>query len=776
MVLKKKALWSLMLAVALQGCAGQPVRKSDEREAATAPETQALPGDATAAAAGDVPQAASGTGETAPAGEPGTIGSNADAPAPRTAPARVYLGNDQMLAPPGKTVRQVGRQGADVTLNFDQAPIADVVQALLGDLLKVNYTLDHLPKGEVTLRTQGPISQDAVLGILESALQANGASLVRDASGVYRITSQEQLRNVVPGLYRPESLPQGYGLVVVQLRYVGAAEMADILKPVSPQGALVRVDPLRNLLVLGGTRAQHEGWLEIVRSFDVDYLKGMSLGVFPLEYVSVEELNESLVSLLGSTPAPAAPPAAKGSTKAEALEGATAIQMLGTAVKLLPIKRLNTLVAVSPRAHYIETVREWIERLDKPPANDLDSRLYVYPVQNGSAVHLATILGGLYGGSGASAGAGARKSSDTGVAPGLSPTSLGGGRSSTGAGLGGGLGTGLSGGSGMGGNSLAALPETGSGTAQITTQVALGDTVRVVADEQNNALLILAPRRDYRKIEAALRQLDISPVQVLIEASIVEVSLIGDLQFGLEWTFNNRLGGGRTGTGTLNLNDFGAIGAKQPGFSYAVTNSLGNIQAVLNALAQKSLLKVLSSPSLLVQDNHTASIHVGDQQPVQSSETLSTGGNITTAIEYKDTGIMLAVTPSVNAGGLVSMNIHQTVTDVGPVDNATGQRSFLQRQVKSQVTVRTGETVVMGGLMRERKSNGKSGIPVLHDLPVIGDLFGTTSEETSRTELLVMITPRVVTTEADLRAVGDEMRQRMQGLRLRPGVVRSLEN
>lgn len=774
MVLKKKALWSLMLAVALQGCAGQPARKSDEREPATAREREAPPVDGAAAASDAVADGAPGAREATIAGEPGTTGSGADEPAPSTGAGRVYLGNDQMLAPSAKAVRQVGKQGADVTLNFDQAPIADVVQALLGDLLKVNYTLDHLPKGEVTLRTQGPISQDAVLGILESALQANGASLVRDASGVYRITSQEQLRNVVPGLYRPESLPQGYGLVVVQLRYVGAAEMADILKPVSPQGALVRVDALRNLLVLGGTRAQHEGWLEIVRSFDVDYLKGMSLGVFPLEYVSVEELSESLASLLGSTPAPALPAPAKGPAQAGAPEAAPAVQMLGTAVKLLPIKRLNTLVAVSPRAHYIETVREWIERLDKPPANDLDSRLYVYPVQNGSAAHLATILGGLYGGSGASAGASARKGADSGVAPGLSPTSLSGGRSGMGSGIGAGLGSGLSGGGS--GDSLAALPDTGSATAQITTQVALGDTVRVVADEQNNALLILAPRRDYRKIEAALRQLDISPVQVLIEASIIEVSLIGDLQFGLEWTFNNRLGGGRTGTGTLNLNDVGAIGAKQPGFSYAVTNPLGNIQAVLNALAQKSLLKVLSSPSLLVQDNHTASIHVGDQQPIQSSETLSSGGNITTAIEYKDTGIMLAVTPSVNAGGLVSMNIHQTVTDVGPVDNATGQRSFLQRQIKSQVTVRTGETVVMGGLMRERKSNGKSGIPVLYDLPLVGNLFGTTSEETSRTELLVMITPRVVTSEADLRAVGDELRQRMQGLRLRPGIVRSLEN
>ena len=305
------------------------------------------------------------------------------------------------------------------------------------------------------------------------------------------------------------------------------------------------------------------------------------------------------------------------------------------------------------------------------------------------------------------------------------------------------------------------MPDTDAATGALTTKVSLGEQVKVVADEQNNALLILAPRKDYRKIEAALRQLDLAPTQVLIEASIIEVSLTGDLKYGLEWTFNGRLGGGRTGTGLLNLGESGDIGAAQPGFSYAVTGGGANISAVLNALAQKSLLRVLSSPSLLVQDNHTATIHVGDQRPIKSGETISTGGNVSTSITYRDTGVMLSVTPSANAGGLVTMSIHQSVTDVGAIDEASGQRSFLQREIKSRVSVRTGETIVMGGLMRESTSGGRSGVPVLYDLPLVGDLFGSTSEEKRRTELLVLITPRVIANDAELRAVSDEIRGRM---------------
>jgi general secretion pathway protein D len=261
-----------------------------------------------------------------------------------------------------------------------------------------------------------------------------------------------------------------------------------------------------------------------------------------------------------------------------------------------------------------------------------------------------------------------------------------------------------------------------------------------------------------------LRRLDAPATQVLIEATIAEVSLTDELQYGLQWYFTDTPRNGLRGTGQLNLNAQGNIGPSQPGFSYTLTNSLGQVRAVLNALADRSLIRVISSPSLMVLDNYTATISVGDQQPIQSSETVTAGGNVTTSIQYKDTGVILTVTPSVNSGDVVSMTINQGVTDVGAIDSATGQRAFLQRQIGSRVAVKSGEALVLGGLIRDNTTKGNQGLPFLSQIPVIGALFGTQTQSVNRTELLVVITPRVVRTPRDAKEIADEMRDRMRGV------------
>ena len=266
---------------------------------------------------------------------------------------------------------------------------------------------------------------------------------------------------------------------------------------------------------------------------------------------------------------------------------------------------------------------------------------------------------------------------------------------------------------------------------------------------------------EYQKIERILTKLDVVATQVLIEASIVEVTLTDDLQYGLEWAFDNNLGGGDSGRGLL---DVGGNLQPQAGFSYTVTNSAGATKAVLNALAEDSLLNVISTPSVMVLDNHTATINVGDQQPIQSQSTVTNGGNVQNSITYKDTGVQLTVTPSVNDGGLVTLDIEQSVTDVGPVDTATKQRSFNQRAVKSRVAIRSGESVVLGGLIRDNETEGQSGVPVLKDIPLVGALFSTTTVASTRTELLIFITPRVMESDQDLRDLNLEMRSRMRGL------------
>jgi general secretion pathway protein D len=264
--------------------------------------------------------------------------------------------------------------------------------------------------------------------------------------------------------------------------------------------------------------------------------------------------------------------------------------------------------------------------------------------------------------------------------------------------------------------------------------------------------------------------MDVVATQVVIEASILEVTLTEELRYGLEWTFNGGLGSKYSGNGTLDFNG-GTPSALFPGFSYAISRSPGDIRAVLNALSQDSLVNVISTPSVMVQDNNNAYIHVGDQVPVQQGQAINEGGTVIENYVYRDTGVKLNVRPSVNAGGLVTMDVQQSVTDLGDVDAATGQNTFLERSISSRVAVRSGESVVLGGLIRENASSSDGGVPILHRLPVLGSLFGTTSNGSRRTELIVILTPTAINSESQLRDIGRELRSRVRDMELIVGAA-----
>ena len=668
---------------------------------------------------------------------------------------RIIRGNDQVVAPANN---QGQVTGAPAAFKFEEAPLSEVVGLILRDIVKVDYVIHPPINGAVTLATQGEVSPDQAIFLLEAALQANGLVMARDTRGTYHIGRPDALKGIVPAIRQAAGsapLPPGYGAIVVPLKYMGAGEMAAILRPMAAPEAIVRVDTVRNLLVLVGTRTQAEGWLDIVATFDVDLLKGMSVGVFPLKHVTTGEVEAALrLFSTGAAPAATGAPgpgaaAAAGAARAAEAAAVTSAPFYG-ALRILPIERINSVIVVTSRASYLDEARRWIEKLDQPGGNSAEAQLFVYPVQNGNAAHLASVLNGLFGGADTAVTQPAR----SGVAPGLqqsTATTTGFGTAAVGAAA-----------RTAGGSASGASTVQGTGLTTLTLKTGL----RVIADEVNNAVLIYGTKSEFDKIEITLKRLDVPPTQVLIEASIIEVTLNDDLQYGLQWVFTDKARGsaGLTGTGVLSTLGGAILGATPAGFSYTLRNSLGDVRAVLNALADKSLVKVISSPSLMVLDNHTASIAVGNQQPIRVGETVSTGGNVTTNIQYKDTGVSLSVTPSVNAGNMVTMLLNQAVTDVGQVDAATGQRAFLQRQFSSKVAVRSGETLVLGGLIRDNTTTGKTGLPLLQDIPLFGSLFGTNSKNTNRTELLVVITPRVVRSEQDVRQVSQELKARMKTL------------
>jgi len=717
---------------------------------------------------------------------------NADADTKRpAATSKLFPGDDKLFKRDvSPKVDPVLARGDRVALNFESVTVGNLATALLGDLLKLNYTVDAGGDTVVSLHTRQPLLRSQVLDVLDAVLLPHDLAIVRDNAGVYHVTKRTVTLGARPvvGSSNFKNLA-GAGTVIVPLNHIAAAEMAKILAPIAPKEAIVYVDTMRNLLVLQGSKGQLGGWLEMVEAFDVDFLSGMSLGVFVLENANVNVVRDALQALLGSdkssdpyggtsaASSAAATSGASGPAGGGAAAGASAqlASPLAGLIRVIPVERLNALVVVTPRAHLLTQVETWIRRLDRP-TDTLEASLFVYPVQNGSALQMAEMLNGLFGGQAAQSG-----NAGAGVAGGAAPTQFNQGVATT---VGGNTGTssggnnpfastststGSSAGGTSGSMSLQSMAggRTSPNNKSLTSTSQLDGNVRVVADEKRNALLIRAPRTEYRRIEQALRELDKAPAQILIEASIVEVSLTGNLQYGVEWFVQNSLSNGREGQALLNMRDSGSIGPKQPGFSYTIFNKAGMVRATLNALAEKSQVRLLSNPSVMVLNNHNATILVGQQTPIKSATSISTGNNLVTeSITYKDTGVMLSVTPSVNAGGLISLDISQQVTDVGEQDGPTGQRAFLTRQINTRVAVRSGEPIVLGGLIRENETNGRNGVPVLSSLPVVGALFGNTTNNSNRTELLVLLTPRALENDDDLRAASAELRDRMRSLSL----------
>lgn len=649
---------------------------------------------------------------------------------------------------------RVDTSPGDVTLNFDGTDLREVVKVVLGDLLKVNYVLHPAVQGVVSLQTGRPLRRDDLIPTLETLLRMNNAALVyRD--GTYEVLP---LANAMQGKVVPQlgdtsrALPEGYSVQVVPLRYIGAEEMNSILQPLAPEGSVIRVDNMRNLLVIAGTSREMGNLLDTIRVFDVDWMSGLSVGFFVLEYAKAKDVTTQLEGLLSD-------------------EGGNAIKGL---FRFVPIESANALLVVAHQDSYIEQARNWIERLDMAEAaGDANERLFVYRVKHSDAAELADTLSKLYGG-----GSGSRGEASGSVAPGLGKSSIGSSGSGSSSSLKSKSSSKLGDSSGKfgetgsttttGGDGLAS--QTGNQTTATARQIDMTSPVNIVADQVNNSLLIRSSPRDYKKILDALKQLDILPLQVLVEASIVEITLEGSLKYGVQWQLFGPASKGKSFAsldGTLDSSTNSGINTSFPGFNWALVSSADTVTATLSALAGNNLVNVLSSPSVMVMDNQTAKIQVGEQVPILTSQqqSTSTDSNVVNSIEYKDTGVMLTVRPRVTPGGLVLMEIAQEVSTVQKTTSSDlNSPTFQKRNITSSVAVRSNQAVVLGGLIQDEKSDTKSGIPGLYNIPFAGALFGERSKSANRTELVIVLTPKIIASDQDVESVTDDFRKKVKGL------------
>jgi general secretion pathway protein D len=657
-----------------------------------------------------------------------------------TEPVRTSAGTESFLAS-----TEIAESRGDVTLNFEEASLREFIQVVFEDVLQENYLIDPQVSGVVTLHTTYPIVKEAVLPILETVLQQNGAALVR-GQGVYKIVPLASAEGEAgsPGVGRQPNMPgMGYSVQIVPVQHVSATEMEKILKPFLLKGSALRVDTARNLLILSGPQYRLDEMIETVKIFDVAWLKGVSFGLFPLRYADATTIVDELQKVVDG-------------------EG---MGMLSGMVRLIPVQRLNSVMAITTQPDYMSEVRQLIEQFDMGMDGTSGSRLYVYPLKNGSAEKIASIMQQLYD----LPVAEQQKPFDPGIpqfmpGQGVNVFQRGVDISSPPAPVGA---------VGAGGDYPVevepVVPPPPASTAGAVTTGADGGVslesqsqVSIIADTDNNALLIMASPDDYRAIEAAIRRLDSKPRQVLIDATIAEVTLSDELDFGVRWYLQQN-------NFSLGFNAPVPERAAGDGLALAVFKSNGNARLFIDLLESKTNVKFLSAPQIMVLDNQTGNIRVGDQIPVTvrtSQSTTDPNAPIVSEVQFRDTGTLLSVTPRINAGGQVTLHVSQEVSLPGsePAVGGGGNVAISQRTIDSSVIVQSGETVVLGGLILDSANETKSGIPLLMDIPWIGNLFSSTSTDTRRTELLVMITPEVVPDESTANDVTEELRERMNNV------------
>jgi general secretion pathway protein D len=696
-------------------------------------------------------------------------------------------------APPPNAPQPSGSQdveaaaGEDVlaggyTLNFENAPVSQVAKSVLGDVLGVGYVIDPRVQGSISLSSGRPVEKKDMLYVLESALSANNLVMVRNASG-YRIApANEGGVGAVDRARGLEGAEPGFGLTVIPLQYVSGTTLSKLLEGFATRPGAIRTDPSGKLLIVVGTGSERQSAIDTIRSFDVDWLRGQSVGMYPVQNSTPEPIVGELEKIMDSG----------DSGLGHGL------------VKFQPVSRLNSILVVASKPEMLRTAARWIYRLDEPSTSSASVK--VYKVRYGDAKQIAQLLQQIFETNGGGVSA---ESPTNEIAPGSGIKAMAAANRLTGglAGLSGGAG-GASPNSpgGASPNSITpassaeggANPRTAAaqfgGVPVATLNSELGGlgqggsggpqlpNVRITADLLNNSVLIYARPDEYKLIERTLVQLDRPKLQVAIDVTIAEVTLNDQLNYGVQFF----LSGGaisNTVSGTMpsiinNVASNTGSSTTGTGLSGGLNIIAGNPaspRVVINALSAITDVKILSNPSLVVVDNGDASLEVGDQVPIStgSANVLSANNAVVNTIDYKNTGVILHVQPHVNYNGSVLLDIDQLVSEpTGPSLTPT----ISTREVKSTISVVSGQTVLLAGMIQDQQTKSRGGVPILNQLPFVGAAFGTTGKSQARTELIMFIRPQIIRDGADAAMVAEELRAKMRGGRTQALTLPSMLN
>jgi general secretion pathway protein D len=675
---------------------------------------------------------------------------------------------------------QPSSSGNGFDLNFENTPVATVAKVVLGDILGVGYTIDPRVQGTVSLVSVRPVAKSDIVYVLENALRLSGVVLLHDTAG-YRLTPLGDAVGAGRVDAASASPEPGFGVSVVPLQYVSAQTLLKLMDSFATKAGTVRADVSRNLLLIQGTGAERRTAVDTALSFDVDWMRGQSVGIFPVSSGPPAPIIAELEKIVDS--------------------GENGLSQ--NVIKFQPIARLNAVMVVSKRPEMLRTAATWIKRLDRD--DTARTTVHVYRVKYGEARQIARVLTDMFIGSSSSS---LLDSADSQIAPGSGTSATSSGdrlslnpnASATTNGFGSGSGSGSSspfgaasasgtsarpgaGGGGAGGNGAL---DSGRGSSSGNNQPLLQD-VRITPDIVNNTLLIYADQANYRIIETTLLQVDQPQLQVAIDATIAEVTLNNDLSYGVQSYLTSRNLGLKPNTGSI----LGTQAATAPATTVDPTTGIASVAGsvsnafinrafpgfnfligsetqpslILDALHTVTSVKVLSNPSLVVIDNQTATLQVGDVVPVStgSATVLTTANTVVNTIDYRNTGIILRVSPRVSANGNVRLDIEQEISNVSPTTAASLTPTVSERKVKSSISVATGQTVLLAGLISETHNGTRSALPILDQIPGLGDAFGHQDNSTARTELIIFIRPQIIRNGSDAHNVAEELRSKLRG-------------
>ncbi len=615
--------------------------------------------------------------------------------------------------------------GGKYTINIDKAPITEAAKLILGETLGLNYLVDPRVQGTVTLSTVRPLTGQEVLEVFEAALRLNGAALVQSNGAAKVVALQELLEGEMGSADNGDGQSSGFGLSAVPLKYIGPNNMLELLDSFISRAGSVRASAVGNMLLVRGTSEERRSLVEVIRSFDVDWMKKQSASIAILTNASPDEMTAKLEAVFAQDSSTA------GNNR----------------LRVVPLERLNGVVIIGNSKDKVRRAMQWVQRFDK--RGEGDTNYYVYAVENGNAEDLAKILIATF----------IDKSGDAGRTAEVAPdqnqvqvntdaqTDQQGAAADQAAPPADAAATG------------AAAVENGPETPVAEPNLASG--IRITANAANNSIVIRATQREYRQILQALRQIDTPSVQVLINTTIAEVTLNDDLRYGVQAFLKDK---NDAAIGVTNGSAL-TIGSKFPGLNFLIGN-VADPKIVLDALSAVTRVRVVSSPSILVLENEVATIKVGDRVPVKTQTVVRDVSNVD-SFEYQDTGVILKVKPRVNHDGLVTMELGQELSSVsGSGAGAGGNPTFSQRAINSKVSVYSTQTVVLGGLIAGQDTREKNSVPGLNKVPIIGDLVGKTDNKGRRSELIVFITPQIVQDAKDASRVSKELRSklRLQGL------------